>query len=212
MPATAAETQREKQKPLPWIEPIRLERRKDAFDDSDWIFELKYDGFRALLYIEPENSRFISRNANRMRRFDDLALKIARMLRAEGAILDGEIVCLDESGRPIFNDLFGRRGEPVYMAFDLLWLDGEDFRSLPLTERKGRLKKLLSKRRGPIGYVQHFAKAGKALFEEVKKNDLEGIAAKRRDSPYTEHTTWWKIKNSSYTQAEGRNELFERDR
>jgi bifunctional non-homologous end joining protein LigD len=145
-----------------------------------------------------------------MKRFDDLAQAIAGKLNARRAVLDGEIVCVDETGRPIFNDLFERRGEPVYMAFDLLWQGGEDLRSLPLTQRKARLKKLIGRKAGAIGYVQHFPKQGKALFEEVRRNDLEGIVAKRQASPYTPNTTWYKIKNPAYTQAEGRHDLFEK--
>lgn len=209
MPAAAARPQGQgKQKQLPRIEPIRLIRRPDAFDGPDWIFQLKYDGFRGLLYIEPDNPRFISRNGNRMKRFDDLASAIARQLNAGYAILDGEIVTVDKTGRPIFNDLFMRRGELIYMAFDLLWLDGQDLRSRTLAERKARLKKLLSRKSGRIGYVQHFQKEGKALFEEVKKNDLEGIVAKRQASPYTSETTWYKIKNPGYSQSAGRHDLF----
>jgi bifunctional non-homologous end joining protein LigD len=213
MPTTAAKPQREeKQKQLPWIEPIRPERKKEPFDSPDWLFELKYDGFRGLLYVEPDGPSFISRNRNRMKRFDDLALHIARKLNAGPIILDGEIVCVDETGRPIFDDLFQRRGEPVYMAFDLLWLQGQDLRSLPLAERKARLKKLLGRQRSPIAYVQHLQKEGKALFAEVERNDLEGIVAKMQASPYTPQTTWYKIKNPAYSQATGRKEIFEQMR
>ena len=212
MPTTAAKPQREEQtKQLPWIEPIRPERKKEPFDSPDWLFELKYDGFRGLLYIEAGNPRFISRNHNRMKRFDDLASAIGRRLNAGALILDGEIVCMDETGRPIFDDLFQRRGTPVYMAFDLLWQGDEDLRSLPLAERKARLKKLLARKRGPIAYVQHHPKAGNALFAEIERQDLEGIVAKRASDAYdAERTRWYKIKNPAYTQSASRHDLFEK--
>jgi len=150
VPTTAAKPQREVRKQhLPWIEPIRPERKKDPFDSPDWPFELKYDGFRGLLYIEDHNPRFISRNRNHMKRFNDLAVAISRRLNAGPLVLDGEIVCVDQAGRPIFDDLFQKRGTPVYMAFDLLWQGEEDLRSLPLTNRKARLKKLLARSAAP---------------------------------------------------------------
>ena len=195
---------------LPWIEPIRPIRRADAFDHPDWLFELKYDGFRALLYIEALRARFMSRNRNEMSRFRDLAQAIRAELDGHTAILDGELVCLDQEGRPMFNDLLYKRGMALYSAFDLLWLDGEDLRGLPLVKRKARLEKLLPPRSACVRYVAHFEEFGHALFKEVKKRDLEGVVAKCKDAPYvSEKTTWYKIKNRSYSQAEGRNGLFD---
>ena len=194
---------------LPWIEPLRLVRRQDVFDDPDWLFELKYDGFRALLYIERGDARFMSRKGNRMRRFDGLANEIAQGISVRDAILDGELVCLDQGGRPQFNELFFRRGTPYFVAFDLLWLNGKDLRSLALLRRKARLKDLIAAKQG-IGYMAHYPGIGKPLFESVKRLDLEGVVAKKMNSPYSNETTWYKIKNLTYSQAEGRHELFER--
>jgi bifunctional non-homologous end joining protein LigD len=208
MPIAGAKPARKSQ--LLWTEPIRPIRRADAFHHPDWIFELKYDGFRALAYIEPGNARLVSRNRNRMSRFQDLAQALAAELQVQDAILDGEIVCVDEDGRPLFNELFHKKGQPLYYAFDLLWLNGEDLRRLPLLERKSRLEKIIPKHAGHIGGVTHWAEHGQALFQEVKNRDLEGIVAKRADAPYAVQTTWYKIKNPQYTQAVGRNELFER--
>jgi len=196
---------------LPWVEPLRLTWRREAFDDPDWLFELKYDGFRALLYIEPGDVRFVSRNGKRMRRFDQLAKAIAQELGVQNAILDGELVCLDPAGRPQFNELFSRRGTPYYVAFDLLWLDSQDLRDLPLLRRKARLKERIVGRPG-IGCAWHHPGIGKPLFESVKKLDLEGVVAKKMNSPYRPETTWYKIKNPGYTQAEGRHDLFKKMR
>jgi bifunctional non-homologous end joining protein LigD len=209
MPTAGARRARAK-KGLPRIKPIRPVRRADAFDSPDWIYELKYDGFRALAYVEVRRPRLVSRNRNEMSRFATLAESLAAELNVRDAILDGEIVCVDKSGRPLFHELFFRRGRPMCYAFDLLWLGGKDLRALPLRDRKAKLQKLLPSRSAHLGYVEHWAGQGKALFQEIKKHDLEGIVAKRADAPYTPTTTWYKIKNSEYSQAEGRNEMFER--
>jgi bifunctional non-homologous end joining protein LigD len=205
MPRLAA---KRKNEALPWIEPLRPTRRRDAFDDPNWLFELKYDGFRALLYIERGNVRFMSRNGKHMRRFDELAGTIAQELEVQDAILDGELVYLDQAGRPQFKELLFRRGTPYFVAFDLLWLEGEDLRDLPLLRRKARLKARIAGFPG-IGYVAHYPFAGKALFESVKAHDLEGVVAKKMNSPYGAGTTWYKIKNPNYSQAEGRHDLFD---
>src|SRR5215471_887522 len=113
---------------LPKITPLVLKRRAAAFDNPDWLFDLKYDGFRALLEVDGSGARLISRNRNRFRHLDTLAAALAKRLRVTDAILDGEVICIDETGRPIFLDLL-RRKEPCFIAFDLLWVNGEDLRS-----------------------------------------------------------------------------------
>jgi len=83
------------------------------------------DGFWALAHVDQDQTRLVSRRANVSKRFTELAAAIHIELDCE-AVLDGEIVCLDENGRPQFYDLLRRRGDPVFYAFDLLWLDGKD--------------------------------------------------------------------------------------
>src|ERR1051326_2653539 len=107
-----------------------------------------------------------------MARFDELAQNLARERRADDAILDGELVCLDKAGRPQFNELFFRRGSPYYVAFDLLWLDGKDLRDLPLLKRKAQLKGRIAGM-PRISYVDHLPQKGKALFKSVEQADLE---------------------------------------
>jgi bifunctional non-homologous end joining protein LigD len=135
-------------------------------------------------------------------------------LKVKSAVLDGEIACIDEGGRPVFRDSLFRRRQCVFIAFDLLYLNGKDLRTLPLIERKAMLKKLLSRKRSRILYLDHVEGDGRLLFEEIVKMDLEGIVCKRKDSPYkvTEKPSryWIKIKNVRYSQLEGREELFER--
>ncbi len=103
--------------------------RAEPFDHPDWVFEAKFDGFRAA--ADTVRGRLISRNGSRMRRFEQVL-----DLLPKGHVFDGELVVLDDAGRPLFDALlFGRR-RPTYVAFDLLVADGVDIRSQPLRERK----------------------------------------------------------------------------
>src|SRR5262249_29641991 len=133
-PLARAQVGRSVRRALPTVAPLPLLRRREPFDDRAWIFELKLDGFRALAYIECGEARLVSRNGNTFRKFAGLCDALAR-LRGRDAILDGEIVCLDDDGRPSFDALYYRRREPCFFAFDLPWLDGRDLRGLPLLER-----------------------------------------------------------------------------
>ena len=128
-------------------------------------------------------------------------------------MIDGEVVCLDQLGRSQFKELLFRRGEPFFYAFDLLWLNGKDLRGLPLLERKARLRKLFGRCRSHILYLDHLERNGSGLFRQACRHDLEGIVAKWKDGCYiaeNKRSTWVKIKNPKYSQAEGRKELFER--
>src|SRR5262249_33728799 len=141
-----------------------------------------------------------------------LAEWIGGNLRVENAVLDGEIACIDDSGRSVFNDLLFWRRQCLFFAFDLLFLNGEDLRELPLVERKVRLKRLLRRKRSPALYVDHIEARGRQFFEKVCELDLEGIVAKRKSAAYRAtgkpSPYWIKVKNPKYSQAEGRNELF----
>jgi bifunctional non-homologous end joining protein LigD len=189
---------------------MRLSRRSEPFDSAQFLYELKIDGFRALA----RRGELISRNGNVFRGFADLATWLAAHLRVESAVLDGEIACVDDAGRPIFRDLLFRKRQCIFVAFDLLFLDGKDLRTLPLLERKAILKKLIPRKRPRLLYLDHVESDGVLLFEQIVKMDLEGIVCKRKDSPYkvTEKPSryWIKVKNARYSQAEGREELFEK--
>ena len=197
------------------LRPMRLSRRAEPFDSDHHIFELKIDGFRALAHVGNGKGELISRNGNTFRGFADLADWIAQHLRVESAVLDGEIACVDKAGRPVFRDLLLGRRQCVFIAFDLLFMNGRDLRTLPLVERKALLKKLTGRRkRTRLLYLDHVEHDGRLLFEQIVKMDLEGIVCKRKDSPYkaSEQPSrhWIKVKNSKYSQLEGREELFER--
>ena len=103
------------------FEPMPLTRRAEPFNDPDWIFEIKWDGFRAILYSDSEGVRLVSRNGNTFKSFRSLCEGLARDLKGRRCTLDGEIVCLDSHGKPQFKNLLFRRTEPVFYAFDILW-------------------------------------------------------------------------------------------
>ena len=199
----------------PQFTPMPLRKRSGAFDHPDWLFELKYDGFRALAQFDGASCRLVSRNAHAFGSFESLREDLADAFRRAQAVIDGEIVCLDESGRPQFYDLLYLRGEPCFLAFDLLWHEGEDLRFLPLVERKQRLKALVRSTESRLLYADHVDAHGRGLFERACDLDLEGIVAKYRFGHYTadrESSTWFKIRNPQYSQMIDRAEHFERDR
>jgi len=112
----------------------------------------------------------------------------------------------------VFNQLLYRKSDPVFYAFDLLWLNGEDLRGQPLVSRKRKLERLLKSVKGaPLLYAHHVEEHGVKLFNSVCEQNLEGIVGKRKDSIYTVSAvrSWVKIKNPNYTQTERRRELFE---
>jgi bifunctional non-homologous end joining protein LigD len=184
------------------FQPMPLSRKRAPFDHPEWIFELKYDGFRALAVIHGGRCELISRNGHPLS-FDSLR-KDLTVPCAGRTVLDGEIVCLDRRGRSQFNDLLFHRGAPRFFAFDLLMADGQDLRMEKLTDRKQELRRLLSGvSASRLQYMDHIHERGTALFERVCKLDLEGIVAKHSYGPYVtdpQKTTWVKIKNRNYSQ------------
>jgi bifunctional non-homologous end joining protein LigD len=187
---------------------MTLTRIAAPFDHPDFVFELKHDGFRCMAYISDWRCDLVSRRKYSYKTFDSLKTALAE-LKATDAILDGEIVCSDGEGRSQFNELLYRRGEPVLYCFDLLWLNGQDLRAIPLIERKKRLRHLIAKSDCErVIFAQHVAKHGMALYREICERDLEGVVAKRKDGFYSSAGQWFKILNPDYSQHEGRHEKF----
>ncbi|MDB5259045.1 MAG: ATP-dependent ligase LigD phosphoesterase module / ATP-dependent ligase LigD polymerase [Candidatus Taylorbacteria bacterium] len=192
-------------KDLPQIRPIAPMKRPKPFDDRDWLFELKYDGFRAVAYFEKGRCRLISRQGKRLR-FPKLEQKLAEHFKSLGirsAILDGEACSLNAEGRPIFKDLIKLKEPIAYVAFDLMWIDGKDLRDLPLRERKKLLRRVVRKRARDYAHIREaFSVRGKGckLFALTLKHDLEGMVAKRLDGTYSRRTRWYKTRNPQYTQ------------
>jgi bifunctional non-homologous end joining protein LigD len=117
---------------LPQISPSPLTSLKEPIGHPNWIYELKHDGFRAILYVDRDQAWLVSRKGKKFHQFNPLLKHVLRCLKGPRVILDGEIVVLDAEGRSNFPDLMARRGEPRYYAFDLVWLNGRDLRALPL--------------------------------------------------------------------------------
>jgi bifunctional non-homologous end joining protein LigD len=196
------------------FQPMPLSRRAVPFDHPDWIFELKYDGFRSLAVIQNGRTQLVSRNCHPFNSFAQL--KNLPLNSAGKTVLDGEIVCLDKRGRPQFRDLLFHRREPFFFAFDILISDGKDLRLEKLTDRKHELRRILTGiPASRLRYADHVEHHGTGLFQRVCKMDLEGIVAKHAFGPYVterERTTWFKIRNRNYSQMQGREDLFERER
>ena len=185
------------------VEPMLATLGEHPFSDPNWLFEIKWDGVRALARIENGNVTLRSRTgAEITKRYPELA-SFPEALAARQAIVDGEIVALDAKGHSDFERLQERMHvrapsenllsqiPVVYYAFDLLYCDGYDLREAPLLKRKQLLQRLLhaSER---FRYSDHQLEHGKELFELANEAGLEGIVAKRVDSPYvSDRSTYW---------------------
>src|SRR5256712_4595344 len=200
------------------FQPMPLLKRAAPFDHPNWIFELKYDGYRSLAIIEKGRAQLLSRNGHPFASFSALAESISDSLPNVRAVIDGEICFLYRRGRPQFKNLMFHRGNPpCFFAFDLLTCDGKDLRTERLLDRKQELRRLLA--RSPdslLKCTEYIDGHGTALFERICELDLEGIVAKQKFGPYVaderEQSTWFKILNREYSQMLGREELFERER
>jgi bifunctional non-homologous end joining protein LigD len=171
----------------------------NAFNDKEWLFEIKWDGYRAISEIKNGNILLYSRNGNSFIKDYPLVVRELKKIKHD-AVLDGEIVVLNEEGKSDFQKLQHYQDNtqfPIcYYVFDLLSLNGTDTSELPLIERKELLKKLLPKN-AVIKYSDHIIKNGIGFFEAAKKNMLEGIMAKKSESLYHSGLRtgdWLKIK------------------
>jgi bifunctional non-homologous end joining protein LigD len=188
------------------ITPMVARLVRDPFDRDGWLFELKWDGFRAIAEKDRQGVRLYSRNHNDFKkRFPIIAAAVSGL---DNVILDGEIVALDEHGHPRFEWLVNRgkqKGVLVYYVFDLLRLGDKDLRSEPLSRRKSLLQKVLRKN-DTLRYVDHITTEGLATYAGALALGLEGVVAKDSKSPYVEGPAvtwhWQKIKNKDYKRKE----------
>jgi bifunctional non-homologous end joining protein LigD len=179
------------------VEPMLAEPIDAPFSDPDWLFEVKYDGYRMLASAGGGEALLRTRNGHlTTERFPEVARALVA-LPVEHVVLDGEIVAMDLEGRPCFQRLqqrarLSRRPDierasvenPVtFFAFDLLGVGDRDLRGLPLVQRKAWLERLLPTR-GPLRYAEHFAERGEQVLAAIEAQGLEGMVAKRADSPY----------------------------
>jgi bifunctional non-homologous end joining protein LigD len=204
-----------------FVRPMLAKETEQAFNDSEWIYEVKWDGYRAIAETAGEKTKLYSRNGlsflERYHRLTQALKKIKRKM-----VLDGEIVVLNKKGISQFQLLQHYENDPekelCYYVFDLLYLQGKNICSLPLLERKVLLKKYLPDN-DLIRYSDHIEKNGIAFFKQAVKKNLEGIMAKKADGEYLQGArsgNWLKIKHfhteeviiAGYTSPRGSRKFF----
>jgi DNA ligase D-like protein (predicted ligase)/DNA ligase D-like protein (predicted 3'-phosphoesterase) len=205
------------------------ELREKPFSDPNWIFEIKWDGVRALAEIKGGKTTLWARSGRDVTKEYPEFKNLAEKFRVKNAIVDGEIVTLDADGRSNFQKLQNRLGVqnpsqklmqsvPLdYYAFDLMYADGYDLRKAPLVERKELLRKVLIGNER-VHYSEHIAEKGEELFEAARAKGLEGLIAKIKDSAYsgTRTSAWLKLKIvneldavvAGYTEGRGSRKYF----
>ena len=211
------------------IKPMLATLVDESFSAPDWVFETKWDGFRSVCFLHDGRVRLVSRNQIEMTpQYPELE-NLAKQFKAKQAIIDGEIVALDEKGMPRFQLLQPRvgrksglsalrgKGQIVYYVFDLIYCDGYDLTSCTLLERKAMLEKIL-RPASFVKYAEHIEAEGDLFFKEIEKFRLEGMIAKRADSPYVQKRSsdWLKVKTvqrsevviGGYTQPRGSRSHF----
>ncbi|WP_246496393.1 DNA ligase D [Chitinophaga varians] len=193
-----------------------------ATDEPGWLYEIKWDGYRALAFLDKGEVALRSRNN---KSFDEKYYPVHQALQQwkVNAVVDGEIVVIDEEGYTRFSQLQEWRseadGQLVYYLFDILWLNGKDLAGLPLMQRKKLLQQLMPVNNNILRFSEGFVTDGTDFFEQAKKLNLEGIMAKKTDSRYhpgVRTREWLKIKTSNrqevviggYTKNEGSSKPF----
>ena len=200
IPSIAAPSHQRKDHDEHDLRPMLATLTDKPFDDPGWIFETKWDGFRAIAVAAPGHAALYSRNLNDISREISVGLS-STFLHQKEAVLDGELVALDVHGRSRFQLLQNAEREPTrlqYCVFDLLYLDGKDLRDLPLLKRKEALEKVLPK--SPLlHYSAHVVGEGIKAFSKAKRAHEEGVMAKLADGRYTSGKRtreWLKVKAS----------------
>lgn len=208
---------------LNFIEPMQS-KATTFLPTGEWLYEIKFDGYRALALVAGNKTQVLSRNANNLGiKFPGITNSFPA-LNVQDAILDGEIVALDESGRSSFQLLqafeMGEKRPPVvFYAFDLLQLNGEDLKNEPIEKRKAKLEALLQKAPNEIRFSPSFDYDVKELLAKAHELGLEGLIAKRRGSRYEPGKrtgAWIKIKLEreqdfvigGYTEPDGSRKYF----
>ncbi len=197
--------------------PMSATLAKEVPRGQDWVFEVKWDGYRAIVDVHGGDATLTSRNGNDLTaRFEPVARALGRALKTPDCVLDGEVCALDEEGRATFSAMQqGKSGTRyVFAAFDLLELEGEPLVDRPLEERRRRLRELIDHRQKVVQFSESFDD-GDALYRAAQNERFEGIIAKKRDSQYLpgkRSREWLKVKThgrqefviAGYTLGQGR--------
>ncbi len=198
-------------------EPMLATLAKDVPSGPGWLYEVKWDGYRAVAYLRGGEARLVSRNGNDLTgRFPTVAGELAKAVKTPDCVLDGEVCALDEQGRPSFSAM--QQADPrtpiVYELFDLLEVECEPLVERSLIERRKRLAQLLDPR-NPVVRLSETFEDGASLYDAAVEQGLEGVIAKRADSPYRQGRRtrdWLKVKThgrqefvvAGYTKGQGR--------
>ena len=185
--------------PSGFIQPCLPTRADKAPSSANWIHEIKHDGFRMMVRRDAAGVRLLTRNGIDWTTRFPLIAEAAAALRVKYFLIDGEAVCCDGEGMPVFDRLRYRRDDRhVFLyAFDLLQLDSRDLRRQPIEDRKAELAKLLRHAKSGLQLNEHISEAGDIVFRHACKLGLEGIVSKRLGSPYRSGRSndWLKSKN-----------------
>jgi bifunctional non-homologous end joining protein LigD len=182
-----------------FVPPVTATLTTRLPEGERWLYEVKLDGYRAQIIKDGSRVRILSRNEKDLTHVYPRVAASAQRLKAARAVVDGEIVAVDERGHPSFQALQHRGAHPnhtiVFYAFDLLHLDGRDLTGLPLTERRGRLPAVLKD--SGVLLSQELPGTAAQVAEAVRRLGLEGVIAKARDSTYAagvRNGSWVKLK------------------
>jgi bifunctional non-homologous end joining protein LigD len=175
--------------PPTWIKPQLTRLAEEAPEGTDWLHEIKYDGYRMHARIDGDKIQLLTRTGLDWSHRYKRTIEALRSLRVRSAYLDGELCALNADGVPVFSRLQaamdeGRTDQLVFFAFDLLFLNGQSTAQLPLVERKERLKRLFKKEVQGLRYNEHVTGDGPRFREHACKLGLEGVISKRADRPY----------------------------
>lgn len=203
-----ADTSRGRKAAMPgFFKPMLATLAEKPFDRKNWLFELKWDGYRCLSFIDGHVIRLYSRNEQLFNKKYPTIAQTLQHFSKHRLVFDGEIVALDKNGKPDFQTLQNSEREPAniaYVIFDLLFLDGQDLRSYPLLERKQLLAELLKHPPERVLYSDHVVGTGKKLYQAATKRGMEGIIGKDAGSRYEtgrRSGSWLKAKSVKRQEA-----------
>lgn len=187
-----------------------LKSRANPFNSEEYLFEIKWDGYRCIIFINNKEIYIQSRNGKNITQYFPELTGISDQFNAKHAVIDGEICYFDKRGKPVFSKLQGRLSSgnknikyPVtFIAWDLLSFDRKEIYNLPLIRRKNLLSENINEN-NRILLSKYIKRKGKTLYKQAKKEDMEGIVAKKIDSPYEFKRSeyWLKIKIWKYTDT-----------
>jgi bifunctional non-homologous end joining protein LigD len=181
------------------VKPMLATLIDEPFDNANWVYEIKWDGYRAIAYVQDGKARLVSRN---LKPFTEKYGPVVDALNelTYNVVFDGEIVAIDENGVPNFQLMQNWQNTLVHLQFyifDIIWYDGYDVTALPLLERKSLLEKIIPEEHPVLRYSDHVVGEGKKFFDLAMKQGLEGIMAKKADSKYylgSRTDAWLKMK------------------